>query len=710
MNIKNTADRPLDFSSALENDKLNRRGFAEAAVSALDRVSNEAGFVISIEGSWGSGKTSVLAMMEQIIRQRSKSEIPIFVHFNPWIVGDRSALLRQFLTSISNAMNVKDNVAEAEKTAKALQNYAKVFDFIAYIPGAEPFTSPLRKVLDAAGNAINGVADEKKRDIEGAKIKLEEALVAMGKKIYVFIDDIDRLYPTEVYEMVRIVKAVGELPNVGYVLAMDSSYVASALASASVPQSLTFIDKIVQIRLPVPAISIKVRGQLLDQHLVTLSPEAFETHFAKQDERFSLVYFNGARDLIEHPRDIIRVVNTLSVIEPSLRGELVFADIFALATIMVKAPNLHDLLNRQPEIFTGESIRGVGEQARKKEVEDMVLKIEELCQLSSNPAAVKRLVKFIFPKAFGESFHRISSVEGHISAPDRLAVAIGQIVGSHDVSLVNARKYLLSPPFRGKIESGLTKENSLEFFEHLGDVAQTLEAGQLADVGDLGLGLAKLMDSLSLTDRLPERRFFGLDAEGYVRHAIKKAIERRCDGEDAVKQLMNSTAALIAADPHAISMAAEILFASHFNDERLALVVEESDLPRLSKLLVKNVVQSVDAGEFWRLTNPARAIWYLMRFTKAEWSEVLDAMKRNDPTLDSFALQFLKSGFSSDGGQSYAVPNEEEIRDAIDMEWLKTHAQERLGDPRIGKVVRNAWRSVVEEKSIYGDSGRDARR
>ena len=57
------------------------------------------------------------------------------------------------------------------------------------------------------------------------------------------IDDIDRLYPQEVFEMVRIIKAVGDLPNVGYVLALDPAYVGKSLASLNVPFADTYLDK-----------------------------------------------------------------------------------------------------------------------------------------------------------------------------------------------------------------------------------------------------------------------------------------------------------------------------------------------------------------------------------------------------------------------------------------------------------------------------------
>lgn len=703
-----SADRPLATINALENDRLSRRGFAEAAVQALSRVSNEAGFVISIEGPWGSGKTSVLAMMEQIIRKERGQE-PIFVHFNPWLVGDRNALVRQFFLSVSKALNLRDNIAEVEKASKALTNYAKVFDFIGYIPGAEPFAGPIRKVINAAGEALGGISEEKKRDLEGSKKLLEKELVALGRKIYVFIDDIDRLYPDEVYEMVRIVKAVGELPNVGYVLAIDSAYVSSALMSANVPQASTFIDKIVQIRLPVPAISIQMRSELLDHHLRTLEPGAFGPYFADQDARMHSLYFHGVRDALEHPRDIARVVNTLSVIEPALRGEVVFADIFSLACLMVKAPNVYDELRRQPGLFTGEALRGRlwDEDDKKKRAQSVQARVDELCATSSHPQAIRGIVKFLFPKAFGNSFSDVSSVEGHIGAPDRLAIALGQAIGTADVSLKEARQFILQAEARNQIGERLTKANSLEFFERVGDVAATLEAQQLQDVCNLCVELACLVDTLSREGRLGDRVIFGLDAEGYVRRSINKIAESKSDqDEQESAQLKGEIAAKVVSDGRAISMAADILLSSIRDQAGDALSVPRADIAAMSARHADNVIQSINDDWFWLSTNPARIIWSLMRIAKNDWPRVFEAIKQDDPTLDRFALEFLKSAFSSDGGQSYAVPRDEGIRSVLDLDSFREHAQERLDDPHLTKVTRNAWRSVVEGRPIFGESGK----
>ena len=121
-------DLPLAAGSAAANDRLGRIGFARAAVAALRTVSSRAGLVLSVEGSWGSGKTSALALIEDELGTLPKESRPITVHFNPWLVGDRDALLKLFLGKLTSAAGRVDNAEVAQRAAKELQVYATVFE------------------------------------------------------------------------------------------------------------------------------------------------------------------------------------------------------------------------------------------------------------------------------------------------------------------------------------------------------------------------------------------------------------------------------------------------------------------------------------------------------------------------------------------------------------------------------------------------------
>jgi predicted KAP-like P-loop ATPase len=53
-----------------EDDELNRAEFARALANALILPSGRPSFVAAIEGGWGSGKTSVLNMVQWFLGNR----------------------------------------------------------------------------------------------------------------------------------------------------------------------------------------------------------------------------------------------------------------------------------------------------------------------------------------------------------------------------------------------------------------------------------------------------------------------------------------------------------------------------------------------------------------------------------------------------------------------------------------------------------------
>lgn len=122
-------DIPLQAANALRGDKLDRTGYAESAAAALRKVSSSAGLVVSVEGAWGSGKTSALAMIEAILNQLGSAHQPLIVHFNPWLVGEKDALLRHFLSRIAGAINLSDHSRDGKKLAKEIKAYLKALDF-----------------------------------------------------------------------------------------------------------------------------------------------------------------------------------------------------------------------------------------------------------------------------------------------------------------------------------------------------------------------------------------------------------------------------------------------------------------------------------------------------------------------------------------------------------------------------------------------------
>lgn len=702
------ADQPLLTGNAIAGDKLDRKEFARSVAATLNRVSESSGFVLSVEGSWGSGKTSTLAMVEEILREDTK-RTPVIVRFNPWLIGDRDALLRQFLAKIAVSVQLTDHVKNAQKVAKELKAYSKAFDVVKLIPGAEPWASLVKSVISSVGEATGATAEHKERDIESQKSKVEEALKRFPRPIIVFIDDVDRLFPQEVFEMVRIIKAVGDLPNVGYVLAWDHRYIVQALQSALVPQPDTYLDKIVQVRMPLPSLSLTAKESLIDEALSDLHPDALKSHFANDEGRLSKLYFSGLRDMLEQPRDVTRVFNVVGMIEPVLRGEITFSDIVGLATLMVKAPPVFELLRSHPKWFIG---RLPMDNALVEKAEDILKEGKESRDSAyarcGRPEAARRLVHFLFPQAAKSeeafSVGSILDVEGHLAAPTRLLVALQLSISPTDVSLAAARRYLLRPELRKDIVRSLNARNCLEFLGRLGDVAESISGKGIVDLSEVCVSIARLADIPLFAERASKRLAFSfaLLPEEVAERAIAALILAVAPDQK------NAIAAAIIEDRKSLSVATQICYSSYLPNNRrerwMTAAVEDKD--RLVDSLANNVLSTAKEGGLLKTCNAHFILRSVARLTPSVCPPIFEELKRIDPSLDEFALEILHDSSDSSNGRAYALPKELPVLEAYcSLEVLALHATERLADASMDFPARAAWLSVVEKKSFYGKDG-----
>ena len=707
-------DIPLQAANALQGDKLDRTGYAESAAAALRKVSSSAGLVVSIEGAWGSGKTSALAMIEAILNQPGAAHQPLIVHFNPWLVGEKDVLLRHFLSRIAGAINLSDHSRDGKKVAKEIKAYSKAFDLVKLIPGAEPWTSLIKSVFNAVGDATGSIAEYKTPDIEAYKQKVEEALRQFQRPIIVFIDDIDRLFPNEVFEMVRIIKAVGELPHVGYVLAWDSAYVSSALEKLGVPYAGSYLDKVVQIRMPLPSLSLSARRKLINDALDELAPEALVPRFKAHDQRLSGLYYSGLRELLDQPRDMARVFNAVRMIEPPLRGEIVFADILGLAALSVKAPAVFELLRRNPRLFVGRVVDDHGLLEKSEDViKDGTPERGLAYDASSSPSSVQRVVHYLFPSvAEAEDSYALghaSYVDGTIAHPARLAVALQLSVTSGDVSLEAAKRYLQQPEQRLAVIESLTTENCYAFLELLGDVAQSLGGEGIVDLDDLCMSIAGLPEQALFVDRAKAgKESIGLNAEDNALRAVVMLLK------SVDSDRMDPLAEKIATDSRTLSCAAEIVTQSYVPQRRRyseQLTAPTRARDAVLQAFAANVLKAAQEDRLFQMNNPGFILWTLARSVPTDCPAIYAAVKAVQPSLDNFALEFLRNSWDSTNGQTYSLPRDESLHSVYcPLDDFKAHAASRLEDESLRNPAKAAWRSVVEGRNLYGVDGSEARR
>jgi hypothetical protein len=709
-------DRPLRSGTALGADALGRQAFASRVAEVLRRITPDEGLVVSVEGPWGSGKTSVLAMVEELLRAEPDGERPLVVHFNPWLIGDRDALLRQFLASVAKAVRLTDHAKEGKRVAKELKTYSKAFDVLKLIPGAEPWASIVKSVLESVGDASEAAFDYKMPDVEARKHALEQALRKFPRRIVVLIDDLDRLYPAEVYEMVRIIKAVGDLPNVGYVLAWDEKFVSAALEKLQVPFAAAYLDKVVQVRLPVPSLSFTQRVDQMNQGLARLPSEAHEAFFPNGTERHGMVFHHGLSELMEHPRDVVRLFDVVMSIEPELRGEVHLADLIGLATLMTKAPSVFSLLRRTPQAFVG---RRPGVRSTFDKAEDVIKRYDDERDAAidecSNPRAVRELVHCLFPKtakADNEfTFDRVVFTEGHLGHPDRLSIALQLSTGQGDVSLTKVRRFLFHPETREAIAAALNEETCAPFLSCLGSVVGALGDDVALDIETLSIALARLVERSAFVARARNRTEVWLaPAESLALNAIG-AIGKRATPEAAA-----ALAERLIGDAEALSIAVGVALASYVESEKDAesgdgIRASPESKSRSVSELSRNLERAAASGDLFAKLSPGRILWFApLLLSPARCKALFRSIQQKDPSLDGFALGLMEGGFDSVKGRYYVVPKEvDRVEKYVAMDALKQHAAERLKDDALSYPARAAWRALIEGKAVYGKDGSFAR-
>ena len=126
-----------------------------------------------------------------------------------------------------------------------------------------------KAVAMVANQSISGMIDKflAGPSLQAAYENLRKQLDASGKRFLITINDLDRLQDGEIRTILQMVKTVGSLPNVVYLLAYDRAIVWRALDKDWERVGPKFAEKIVQQEIELPRPSKEDLLSLLDTEL-----------------------------------------------------------------------------------------------------------------------------------------------------------------------------------------------------------------------------------------------------------------------------------------------------------------------------------------------------------------------------------------------------------------------------------------------------------
>lgn len=361
------SDRPA------ETDALGRNDFAQALARSVIAVRSNDGLVIGIEGSWGTGKSTVIGFIKNHLTDSCDDDSrPVIVEFNPWMVSNTGAMVAALVTQIAAALHVTLGALEEKlKIGEKLLGYIgliKHLKYLKYVPGisfaghlAEDAGDFAQTIAEGAEGARKAAEDIEKLiphlDLAKKKAEIVEALRKLDRSIVVIVDDVDRLPEDEVRLVVQTIKAVADFPRTTYLLAYDREIVASALGGGTLAKGQSYLEKIVQVAYPIPPLFRHQLRSFLNAKLqdlfaaIDIELRAYEVNIYAECTRL-------VSRVVRHPRDIVRLMNRLQLSLPATRGEVNTIDVIVFEALSQRFPDLRDSVHQYPNDFIGQSFRG----------------------------------------------------------------------------------------------------------------------------------------------------------------------------------------------------------------------------------------------------------------------------------------------------------------------------------------------------------------
>jgi hypothetical protein len=335
------ADRPIATPA---EDRLGLGPFVDGLARSLlsDDRRYARGVVLGLEGEWGSGKSSVLnlvhASLERQVLEQARGKLTV-VRFDPWLISGRDDLVRAF---------ARELLAET-RPGPLDREQRRVLERIAlFVERLAPATETL---VPGAGKAVVGLVraalGRPQPGLEELRRDVRAALSAIDWPIVVLIDELDRVEDAEVRTMAQLVRSVMDFPRISYLLAYDRSRVAEALGAGDRARGEAYLEKIVQLRSPVPAQRPRtLRAVLQSEFRASLEgkpPILRPPIWVK----LSALGEAAIPQLIRTLRDIRRTLDIFVALEPILRHEIEPVDLLGWSMLLAKAPTIVETLRER---------------------------------------------------------------------------------------------------------------------------------------------------------------------------------------------------------------------------------------------------------------------------------------------------------------------------------------------------------------------------
>lgn len=308
----------------VDYDLLERSRTINLLYTSILNTNPTNSFVISLEGKWGSGKTTLINNTKNLLVEHE--DIIIIDDLDPWTYETTESLFNSMFEKILNQSNINFNSFETTQIIN--KTYSEIF--------ANKKINVLKNILFPSEN------------LSSIKDKINEQLKLSNKKVVFFIDNIDRTDKENIILLFKLVSNILDFERIIYILSFDNERVKKVFEN-ELNIEYEYLKKIIQMQIRVPQIDKQNYHKLFETsfHNILIkygeSPENLSKTFS------SLIYFiaKNTSDL----RDFKRFINSALSFSYKTITFLNKRDLLTLEYVRLNNINLYEKIFNNPNFF-----------------------------------------------------------------------------------------------------------------------------------------------------------------------------------------------------------------------------------------------------------------------------------------------------------------------------------------------------------------------
>ena len=273
-------------------DLLNFKIVADT-VAQMIKNGNDEPISIGISGSWGTGKSSLVKMIGESLKNLDKENKYIFIDFNAWLYQGyddaRIALLQKLADKIKEVSESRKTCTDKVKEFIKRINWLRTAKLMASIATGIITDSAVKIAADQPQLLDDKELKSVPREIEDFRSRFQELLKELEVTLIVLVDDLDRCLPNTAISTLEAMRLLLFIPQTAFIIAADEQMIRNAVRShfgnidLSDDLVTSYFDKLIQIPLRVPRLGTnEVKGYLIllladhAQRLGKIKPEEKE--------------------------------------------------------------------------------------------------------------------------------------------------------------------------------------------------------------------------------------------------------------------------------------------------------------------------------------------------------------------------------------------------------------------------------------------------